>query len=293
MVVDDEPDVALLFKQRFRRQVRRREVELCFAFDGNEAMAMLEADPEIHVVLSDINMPGMDGLTLLGEVGKLDRVVEVIIVSAYNDLANIRTAMNRGSYDFLTKPIDFADLDATLEKTASQVDQQLAAVETRRKAGELEASNAFIRSTFGRYVSDDVVAQLLEDPEALELGGERRPITVLASDVRGFTALAERLEPEEVITLLNEYFEAMFAVIHRHGGTINAILGDGLFVFFGAPIAQPDSARRAVACSIEMMLARTRRGRTWSCRARWRSRPRASPDRSRSTRSRASADRRR
>lgn len=119
----------------------------------------------------------------------------------------------------------------------------------------LMASNAFIRKTFGRYVSDDVVQHLLESPEALELGGERRPLTVLASDVRGFTALAERLDPEAVITLLNGYFEAMFKVIHRHGGTINAILGDGLFVFFGVPVALPKAPRRAVACALEMMAA--------------------------------------
>ncbi len=120
---------------------------------------------------------------------------------------------------------------------------------------KLVASNAFIRKTFGRYVSDDVVEHLLQDPDALQLGGERRPITVLASDVRGFTAMAERSEPEEVLALLNRYFEVMFDVIHRHGGTINAILGDGLFVFFGAPIALEAAPRRAVACALEMMLA--------------------------------------
>jgi predicted ATPase/class 3 adenylate cyclase len=119
----------------------------------------------------------------------------------------------------------------------------------------LVARNEFIRSVFGRYVSDDVVEHLLEVPEALELGGERRPITVLASDVRGFTALAERLDAADVLTLLNRYFEAMFEVIHRHGGTVNAILGDGLFVFFGAPIPQEDAARRAVACALGMMRA--------------------------------------
>lgn len=119
----------------------------------------------------------------------------------------------------------------------------------------LVARNEFIRSVFGRYVSDDVVEHLLQAPEALQLGGERRPITVLASDVRGFTALAERLDAEAVLSLLNRYFEAMFGVIHRHGGTINAILGDGLFVFFGAPIAQADAPRKAVACALEMMRA--------------------------------------
>jgi len=118
----------------------------------------------------------------------------------------------------------------------------------------LVARNEFIHKLFGRYVSDDVVEHLLADEHRLELGGERRPITVLASDVRGFTSLAERLEPEAVLALLNRYFESMFEVIHRHGGTINAILGDGLFVFFGAPIPQADASRRAVACALEMML---------------------------------------
>ncbi|MCP4870517.1 MAG: GAF domain-containing protein [Proteobacteria bacterium] len=151
-----------------------------------------------------------------------------------------------------------------MEGKAASRTEQLAAkneelVETlddlRVTQDKLVARTKFIRATFGRYVSDDVVEHLLEDPEALKLGGERRPITVLASDVRGFTSLAEQLEPEEVLALLNRYFEVMFAVIHRHGGTINAILGDGLFVFFGAPIAQDDAPRQAVRCALAMMLA--------------------------------------
>jgi adenylate cyclase len=253
LIVDDEQDVPLLFRHRFRRRVRKGEVELHFAANGLEALEVLRGNENIHIVLSDINMPEMDGLKLLAEVQKLGRVVSVVIVSAYGDLANIRTAMNRGSYDFLTKPLDFDDLTATLEKTNAHVEEQLAAIESREHAVQLEQRNRFVRSTFGRYVSDDVVAHLLEHPEGLTLGGERRDITTLASDMRGFTALADRLEPEAVLTILNEYFEAMFEVILRHGGTINAILGDGLFVFFGVPISQEDAPTRAVACAVEMM----------------------------------------
>ena len=253
LIVDDEQDVPLLFRHRFRRQVRKGELNLYFACNGLEALEVLRENTGIHIVLSDINMPEMDGLRLLAEVQKLERVVNVEIVSAYGDLANIRTAMNRGSYDFLTKPLDFEDLAATLEKTEAHVREQLEAIEAKMRAMELEERNHFVRSTFGRYVSDDVVAHLLEHPEGLKLGGERRDITTLASDMRGFTALADRMEPEAVLALLNQYFEAMFEVIHEHGGTINAILGDGLFVFFGVPLAQDDAPTRAVACAVAMM----------------------------------------
>jgi adenylate cyclase len=252
LVVDDEHDIELLFRQRFRRAVRKGEVELHFARSGVEALAHLEANPEVRIVLSDINMPDMDGLTLLKEVGRLDRVVELVIVSAYGDMDNIRTAMNRGAFDFLTKPLDFKDLDATIEKTVQYVENQLEAQRAQQRAARLAERNQFIRQTFGRYLSDGVVDQLLDHPEGLELGGLRMPLTVLCSDLRGFTAMSDRLPAEEVVGLLNEYFEAMFEVIHRYDGTINAILGDGLLVFFGAPIAMPDAVERALACALDM-----------------------------------------
>jgi adenylate cyclase len=255
LVVDDEPDVELLFRQRFRRVIRKGEVELKFAREGEEALRILEENPDIRIVLSDINMPRMNGLQLLHHVRRLDRVIEVIIVSAYGDLGNIRTAMNRGAYDFLTKPLDFADLDATILKTQQHVTELLDAIEVRQQAKELSKSNAFIRQTFGRYVSEDVVTELLDHPEGLALGGERRALTILSSDLRGFTALSERMPPESVVNLLNQYLEAMFRVILEHRGTINAILGDGLFVLFGAPIKQPDSAQRAISCALHMQLA--------------------------------------
>jgi adenylate cyclase len=114
---------------------------------------------------------------------------------------------------------------------------------------------AFIRDTFGRYVSDEIVNSLLENPRGLELGGERRRVSILMADMRGFSALADTLPPEQVVALLNNYLEVMMKVIARHGGTIDEIIGDAILALFGAPIQRADDARRAVECAVDMQLA--------------------------------------
>ena len=117
LVVDDEPDLELLILQRFRRQVSDGELSFTFADDGVNALSTLDANPDIDMLLCDINMPRMDGLTLLGRLQEREGHPATVIVSAYGDMANIRTAMNRGAFDFVTKPIDFADLETTIAKT--------------------------------------------------------------------------------------------------------------------------------------------------------------------------------
>src|SRR5215217_1835993 len=117
LVVDDEPDLEALVLQKFRRQIRDGTVSFLFAHDGVEALAALEENRDTDLVVSDINMPRMDGLTLLARLQQADEKLSTVIVSAYGDMANIRTAMNRGAFDFLTKPIDFADLETTIQKT--------------------------------------------------------------------------------------------------------------------------------------------------------------------------------
>jgi adenylate cyclase len=119
---------------------------------------------------------------------------------------------------------------------------------------DLEQRNQLIRQVFGRYLSNDVVANLLETPEGLKLGGDRRQVTILTSDLRGFTPLSERLQPEEVITILNLYLEHMAEVINKYQGTIDEFMGDGILVLFGAPAVRADDALRAVACACEMQL---------------------------------------
>ncbi|WP_234567550.1 PP2C family protein-serine/threonine phosphatase [Rhodohalobacter sp. 614A] len=122
LVVDDEPDLQMLMMQKFRHKVRSKEYEFMFAENGRDALDKISEHHEIALVLSDINMPKMDGLTLLDELQGLQRSdLKAIMVSAYGDMENIRTAMNRGAYDFVTKPIDFNDLETTIEKTLKEI----------------------------------------------------------------------------------------------------------------------------------------------------------------------------
>lgn len=116
LVVDDEPDLEHLVRQRFRKSIRENELSFVFARNGTEALEQLKAGHDIDVVLTDINMPEMDGLTLLTRLGEIDTLLKSVIVSAYGDMENIRTAMNRGAFDFVTKPIDFRDLETTINK---------------------------------------------------------------------------------------------------------------------------------------------------------------------------------
>ncbi|MGL5081867.1 MAG: putative bifunctional diguanylate cyclase/phosphodiesterase [Microcoleaceae cyanobacterium] len=121
LVVDDEIELQRLIKQRFRKNIRAKEFDFVFVHNGVEALKKIKQECKIDIVLTDINMPEMDGLTLLGELSNLDDNIKAVVVSAYGDLPNIRTAMNRGAFDFLTKPIDFRDLEATIKKTLSFV----------------------------------------------------------------------------------------------------------------------------------------------------------------------------
>ena len=122
LVVDDETDLQFVINQKFRRQIRNGQYEFHFAFNGLEALAKLIEVPDIAIILSDINMPEMDGLTLLSKVRELKNpLLKTVICSAYGDMENIRTAMNRGAFDFVTKPVDFNDLEVTLEKTIAEL----------------------------------------------------------------------------------------------------------------------------------------------------------------------------
>ena len=127
--------------------------------------------------------------------------------------------------------------------------------EIQRLAAQLEVRNRFIRDTFGRYLTDEVVASLLDSPAGLQLGGAKRRVTMLMADLRGFTSLAGRLTPEQVVDILNRYLGTMIEVILQYQGTIDEFIGDAIFVIFGAPVWRQDDAPRAVVCAVAMQLA--------------------------------------
>lgn len=245
LVVDDEPDLELLVSHKFRRQIREGEYRFLFAGDGEEALSALQHSPEIDLILSDINMPRMDGLTLLGRLKELEGELKAVIVSAYGDMTNIRAAMNLGAFDFVTKPIEFDDLEVTIKKTLDDL-YKLREAYRLREAAELAKAN------LSRYFSPNLASELADNPEFLKLGGERRDLTFVFTDLADFTPLVEHLDPMVIVPLLNEYLDQMTQIVFRHGGTTEKIVGDAVHAIFGAPQDQADHAARGVACAMEI-----------------------------------------
>jgi adenylate cyclase len=246
LVVDDEPDVEQLISQRFRRQVRSGEFTFSFARDGEQALAMLRAEgAAIDLMLLDINMPVMDGLTLLARLRELEISIRAIIVSAYGDMPNIRTAMNRGAFDFVTKPIDMVDLELTVRKTLAEV-AKLREIERRRAAAERARGN------LARYFSPNLVDILAERDEPF--GPVRRQnVAVLFVDIVGFTAMSEGMAPEEVVALLRQFHDRMTARIFACGGTVEKYIGDAILAVFGVPAPTDRDAGQALQCAVEML----------------------------------------
>src|SRR5215468_368363 len=134
-------------------------------------------------------------------------------------------------------------------------DRKRVEAELKRLAEQVELRNRFIRETFGRYLTDEVVSAVLESPSGLQMGGEKRKVTMMMTDLRGFTSLSERLAPQRVVALLNRYLTTMVPIIKKYQGTIDEFIGDAIFVLFGAPVWQENDAQRAVACAVAMQLA--------------------------------------
>jgi class 3 adenylate cyclase/ActR/RegA family two-component response regulator len=222
LVVDDEADLELLIKQKFRRKIREHHYEFLFASNGQEALARVAEHPDTDIILSDINMPVMDGLTMLTKLHEAHTAVKTVMVSAYGDMQNIRTAMNRGAFDFVCKPVDFNDLELTIEKTIVQVRQ------LRETLQAIQENNIL------KMYVDETVLNFMARPdfENKLLASETIEATVVFIDICGFTSLSEILPPGDVVNMLNTYFDQMVREIISHSGYIDKFMGDAIMAVF-------------------------------------------------------------
>lgn len=252
LVVDDNADNLDLLSRR----LQKKNYSTICADSGQKALELLKQH-SFDLVLLDIMMPVMSGNDVL-EIIRQDYAMEdlpVIMATAKDTSEDMVHSFDRGANDYITKPIDFPVLFSRMK---TQIELKAANDKNNKLVIQLEARNEFIRSIFGRYVSENVVEELLTTPDALRLGGETKNLTIMFSDIRGFTPIAESLSPTSVVEMLNNYFGVMTDVIDKHKGTINEFYGDGILIFFGAPLPMENHPRVALECACNMQKHMTR-----------------------------------
>jgi class 3 adenylate cyclase/FixJ family two-component response regulator len=222
LVVDDESDLEVLIKQKFRQKIRERQYEFVFAMNGVSALEQLERHHDVDVVLSDINMPEMDGLTLLSRLNEKHNLLKAVIVSAYGDMENIRLAMNRGAFDFITKPVNFEDLEVTVEKTLKQVKQMH---ETMQSIKENNILRMYVDETVLNFMGGREFESSLMENETVEA-------SVVFVDICRFTRISESEPPDKVVKLLNSYFDMMVKEIIAQKGFVDKFIGDAVMAVF-------------------------------------------------------------
>jgi adenylate cyclase len=222
LVADDEVDLETLIKQKFRRQIRESKYEFIFALNGKEALCKLNEHPDVEVLLSDINMPEMDGLSLLTKLSEVSPLVQTVMVSAYGDMDNIRTAMNRGAFDFVCKPVNFEDLELTIEKTLHHVKQLK---DTLKAIKENNILKMYVDETVLKFMSTREYESSLMMNETVEA-------SVAFIDICGFTSITEKEPADVVVKLLNNYFDVMVKEIIAQQGFVDKFIGDAIMAVF-------------------------------------------------------------
>ena len=222
LVADDESDLEILIRQKFRQKIRDQKYEFIFALNGKEALEKIQQHPDVAMVLSDINMPEMDGLTFLTKLNESNPLIKTVMVSAYGDMDNIRTAMNRGAFDFVTKPVNFDDLELTMEKTIQHIQQ------IRETLKAIKENNIL-----KMYVDESVLNFMgSREYEASIMANETIEASVAFIDICSFTSISEKEKPDTVIELLNNYFDVMAKEINAKNGLIDKFIGDCVMAVF-------------------------------------------------------------
>ncbi|MGB3074838.1 MAG: adenylate/guanylate cyclase domain-containing protein, partial [Chitinophagales bacterium] len=222
LVADDEADLEVLIKQKFRQKIREQKYEFMFAINGKEALIKMHQNPDIAILLCDINMPEMDGLTLLTRLNEECPLVKAVMVSAYGDMDNIRIAMNRGAFDFVTKPVNFEDLELTMEKTIQHV-------KLMRETLKAIKENNILKM----YVDENVLSFMgSREFETSLMQNETVEASVAFIDICSFTSISENEAADTVVKLLNKYFDVMVKEIIAQSGFVDKFIGDAVMAVF-------------------------------------------------------------
>jgi adenylate cyclase len=238
LAVDDEPaNLALLGKL-----LKHHGYDVVEAYDGQSALDAVE-DQQPDLVCLDVMMPRLDGIEVCQRLRRQPEHagLPILLLTALNRPEDKVRGLEAGANDFLSKPFDESELSARV-----------------RSLLRTKALQDRLADLLGRYVSESVAAEALRHPFAVSLGGDRRPVSTLFADVRGYTALAAEHPPEETLDLLNRYLTVVTEAVEAHGGTVADLLGDGVFAFFGAPVTHSDDPARAVRAALAMQAAVTR-----------------------------------
>ncbi|MEM6630347.1 MAG: adenylate/guanylate cyclase domain-containing protein [Bacteroidota bacterium] len=251
LYVDDENHNLVSFKATFRK-----DYKILTAKSGFEGMELVRKY-NVQLVISDQRMPGMTGVQFLEKVREEFPDIVTMILTGYSDANALIDAINTGNvFRYITKPWERTDLTTAIKNGITFYELKRSKDELILQYEQKTIEQERILNFFKKYVPESIVDKIQnmkgDDTHSL-LEGELREATVLFCDVRGFTRLSERLNPKEVVQLLNDYYRIMTAVIKRYNGTVNQFVGDEIFAAFGAPIPTNNHQKQAVFCAVEMM----------------------------------------
>jgi adenylate cyclase len=236
-VDDNKQNLSLL-----ERALTSAQYQVVTAEEGATALKLIDsAAPDL--VLLDVMMPGMSGYEVCRQIraNEATCLLPVVMLTALTDVADRIRGIEAGADDFLSKPVNREEL-LTRVKSLLRI---------KTLHDEVETKNHLLRNLFGRYVSAEVAAEIVADPgRHLKLGGDKREVTILFGDLRGFTPLAEQLDPQDVVDILNNYLKLVIDSVFEFRGTLDKFRGDGFMAFFGAPLAREDDPLNAVRCAL-------------------------------------------
>ncbi|NNC54139.1 MAG: response regulator, partial [Pseudomonadales bacterium] len=249
LILDDQAENRDLLS----RYIEQLGLEAFACASAEQAYAVLEQQ-NIDLILLDLVMPEVSGQQVLSRLknSSLWRAIPVIVISGLADQEQVIHCIEAGADDYLQKPFNRVLLQARL---AAGLNRKRWVDTERHLTRELEKSQRFIKNTFGRYLSSEIVSNLLDKPDGLNMGGELQTVTILMADIRGFTTISEQLSPQSVVKLLNTYLGAMAEIIMAHGGIVDEFIGDAILALFGAPVTSAKDRDNAIRCALAMQEA--------------------------------------